>query len=159
MLFSFLLAVWSRLPPAMQGLLYWYMNPHWIISVTVVLVTDTGHVLLGEQPHKRPRWALLGGFLKRDEDPARAVLREIAEETGLRIQRPTFLHADAYGRHMALYYQVRVSPSDGVFQPSAEVVALQPYTLETLPPDLRPEHRRMIMLALAARDTPRREAP
>jgi 8-oxo-dGTP diphosphatase len=51
----------------------------------VVLSEDFGHVLLIEH-RKLGCWLYPGGHIDANEDPAQAVLREVAEETGLTCQ-------------------------------------------------------------------------
>jgi 8-oxo-dGTP diphosphatase len=47
-----------------------------------IVLSDDGHVLLVEH-RKLGRWLYPGGHIDPDEDPAQAVIREVAEETGI----------------------------------------------------------------------------
>ncbi|WP_047871784.1 NUDIX domain-containing protein [Nocardiopsis sp. RV163] len=56
-----------------------------LVGVTAVVVNDEGEVLL----HRRAddgRWATPGGILEPEEEPARAVVREVREETGVEVE-------------------------------------------------------------------------
>ena len=67
-----------------------YDYPPVAATVDIVAMTIRGgspHVLLirrGEEPYK-DSWALPGGFIRPDEDPAAAALRELSEETHLSV--------------------------------------------------------------------------
>lgn len=55
-----------------------------LVGVTAVVLDDDGRVLL----HRRSddgRWATPGGILEPGEQPAQAVVREVREETGVKI--------------------------------------------------------------------------
>ncbi len=63
-------------------------------GVCVVALTDEGEVLLVEQyryAHREVLTELPAGKLERGEDPEKAVLRELKEETGAECGRLTFL--------------------------------------------------------------------
>lgn len=56
-----------------------------LVGVTAVVVSEEGDVLL----HRRAddgRWCTPGGILEPEEEPARAVVREVREETGLEVE-------------------------------------------------------------------------
>ncbi|MFB8764634.1 NUDIX domain-containing protein [Nocardiopsis alba] len=56
-----------------------------LVGVTAVVLDDDGAVLL----HRRSddgRWATPGGILEPGEQPARAVVREVREETGVEVR-------------------------------------------------------------------------
>jgi 8-oxo-dGTP diphosphatase len=59
-----------------------------------IVLSDDGHVLLVE--HRKLGWWLYpGGHIDPDEDPTQAVIREVAEETGITCQiigEPRFSH-------------------------------------------------------------------
>ncbi|WDZ91411.1 NUDIX domain-containing protein [Nocardiopsis sp. HUAS JQ3] len=56
-----------------------------LVGVTAVVVNEEGEVLL----HRRAddgRWSTPGGILEPEEEPARAVVREVREETGVEVE-------------------------------------------------------------------------
>lgn len=61
--------------------------PRWAVSAKAVVLRD-GAVLLGR--NDRGEWELPGGRVERGEQPEEAVVREVAEETGLEVA-PTAL--------------------------------------------------------------------
>jgi bifunctional NMN adenylyltransferase/nudix hydrolase len=69
----------------------WANSPYPPIFVTVdAVVVQSGHVLLvkrGAQPGLG-QWALPGGFINQDERIADAVIRELREETGIKVPDP-----------------------------------------------------------------------
>jgi 8-oxo-dGTP pyrophosphatase MutT (NUDIX family) len=64
-------------------------TPSYTVGVVLALTRDDGRLLLVEQRHTGG-WALPGGLLGRGEDAAAGLVREVAEEVGLRLD-PTLL--------------------------------------------------------------------
>ena len=56
----------------------------WLPSVSAVVVDDRGDLLLGKRADDG-RWAVISGIVERDEQPAAAIVREVLEETGVRV--------------------------------------------------------------------------
>ncbi|MFC4565665.1 NUDIX domain-containing protein [Nocardiopsis mangrovi] len=59
-------------------------GPLWLTGVTAVVIADSGEILL----HRRAddgRWATPGGILEPGEQPAEALVREVWEETGVKV--------------------------------------------------------------------------
>lgn len=56
-----------------------------LVGVTAVVLDDDGRVLLHQRSDDR-RWATPGGILEPGEQPAPAVVREVWEETGVRVR-------------------------------------------------------------------------
>jgi 8-oxo-dGTP diphosphatase len=59
-------------------------TPSYTVGAVVVLRRDDGSVLFVDQRHSGG-WALPGGLLRRRECPDDAVIREVAEEVGVRL--------------------------------------------------------------------------
>jgi 8-oxo-dGTP pyrophosphatase MutT (NUDIX family) len=57
----------------------------WLPSVSAVIRNDAGELLLGRRSDDG-RWSVVSGFVEPGEQPATAVVREVEEETGLRVR-------------------------------------------------------------------------
>jgi len=56
----------------------------WLPGVSAVVFDDAGRVLLGQRADNH-RWALISGIPDPGEQPAAALVREVQEETGVRV--------------------------------------------------------------------------
>jgi 8-oxo-dGTP pyrophosphatase MutT (NUDIX family) len=56
----------------------------WLPSVSGVVVNPDGEILLGRRADDG-RWSVISGIVELDEQPATAVVREVLEETGVRV--------------------------------------------------------------------------
>jgi 8-oxo-dGTP diphosphatase len=91
-----------------------YANP--APTASAVLLDDEGRVLLARRAGDpgAGMWDLLGGFIEEDEEPLAALVREVEEETSLRIEPGEYLGAypDRYGSEgiftLNLYWLARV---------------------------------------------------
>ncbi len=77
------LLAFRYLPGPLRRALVRAGTPNYTVGAVCALEHD-GFVLMLSQPHRRG-WSLPGGLLDHGESPAQAVAREVAEETGLRI--------------------------------------------------------------------------
>lgn len=70
-------------------------EPLWLTGVSAVVVGPAGRLLLGQRSDDRS-WAVVSGVLEPGEQPAVAVVREVLEETGVRVavRALTSVHAD-----------------------------------------------------------------
>lgn len=59
--------------------------PLWLSGVSGVVVDDAGRVLLTRRADT-DEWAVVSGVLEPGEEPARAIVREIGEETGVQAE-------------------------------------------------------------------------
>lgn len=57
----------------------------WLPSVSGIVIRDGGEVLLGRRADDG-RWSVVSGIVEPDEQPATAVVREVLEETGVRVE-------------------------------------------------------------------------
>ena len=82
------------------------------------LVRDVrGRVLLVRRADDG-RWAMPGGWVDPGETPEQAVVREVAEETGLRVSAPRLLHTK--GRPTSVHYTFGCELDGGELRTSDE---------------------------------------
>lgn len=63
---------------------FYASRPKKAVGVMVVLRNPQGRVMI-VKPNYKPGWNLVGGFVDADESPFTAALREVREETGLKL--------------------------------------------------------------------------
>lgn len=78
------MSAFARLPAPIRRLAVHAGTPSYTVGAVVILRRADGRVLLVEQRHTRA-WALPGGLLRRGESPVEGVVREVAEEVGLKL--------------------------------------------------------------------------
>ena len=74
-------------------------NDHYprVDPAVIVAVSDGERLLLGRQPTWAPRrWSVLAGFVEPGEAPEQAVVREVHEETGVRVRACRYLGAQPW---------------------------------------------------------------
>lgn len=133
----FLLGVWRILPEWLQLILSRFIRPLFIVGVSAVIFDGDHRIFLGRSTYQRFHpWGILGGALEYGEHAEEAVVREVFEETRLRIQVEKLLLTRSFKPDkFILYYLCTIV--DGVFQPSDEVSEVGFFPLENLP-DIRP---------------------
>ncbi|HET8615341.1 MAG TPA: NUDIX domain-containing protein [Actinomycetales bacterium] len=112
-LYLFALRVFRRLPAPLRRTAVRLGTPGFTVGAVCLLERD-GRVLMLRQPH-RDGWSLPGGLLSRGENAAAAVVREVREETGLRIEvgRPITVVVDSPLRRVDVVFHVEVQGEVG----------------------------------------------
>jgi ADP-ribose pyrophosphatase YjhB (NUDIX family) len=128
-LYLFALRVFRRLPAPLRRTAVRLGTPGFTVGAVCLLQRD-GRLLMLRQPH-RQGWSLPGGLLARGENAAAAVVREVQEETGLRIEvgRPVTVVVDSPLRRVDVVFRVQVDGEVG------EKVGGEAMTARWLPPD------------------------
>lgn len=111
---------------------------HWDNPTPVVaaVIEYEGKVLLARNVAWPPRmFALVTGFLERDESPAAAVLREVKEETGLDATQATLIGAYGFAQmnQLILGYHVAAHGTLALGAELAEVRLLEPERVRPWP--------------------------
>lgn len=121
-----------------------YQNPK--PAVAVLIVCD-GRILLGRrgiEPAKG-KWDIVGGFIEAGESAEEAVLREVLEETTLRIRVTEFLGSvtDVYGERMepTLNLCFIAEIVEGTPNPGSDVEVLAWFSPDALPSSMAFEHQ------------------
>jgi len=116
-------------------------GPPWTVGSLVRV--ERGDAILLVKPVYRKAWCLPGGLIGRNEDPAVAAVREVWEETGLRVGLvgPGAAVVDARPRRVDLVFRAAPEDEDAALsRESPEIDDLGWYRLDELP-SLAPETR------------------
>jgi NAD+ diphosphatase len=129
------LAGWARRCPACQNQIFPRTDP----AVIVLVLDDDDRLLLGSNVlWPEGRYSLLAGFVEAGESLENAVCREIAEESGLRVENPRYLGSQPwpFPRSMMLGFSARVAagvnPHDDLQADGEEIVDLRWFSRELL---------------------------
>ncbi|MBU6437603.1 MAG: NUDIX hydrolase [Betaproteobacteria bacterium] len=110
---------------------------HWVhwdnpLPVVAAVIELGGQVLLARNAAWPPKmFGLVTGFLERDETPEQAVLREVAEETGLRAEAAQLIGVYEFMRRneLIIAYAVQAHGPLQLSEELAEVKLLPPHKL------------------------------
>jgi len=132
-----LLKIWRLLPSFLQGILSRIVRPLFQVFSAAVIFNDNREILLVKLTYQKFHpWGLPGGSLEYGESPEDAVLREVWEETSLKVEIEKFLFVKTWTPdRIGMYYVCHIA--DGEFQPSEEVSEIGYFSLDDLP-DVRP---------------------
>lgn len=137
---DFLLKLWRLVPrsKALRRFLIGLIIPGYHVGVHGIVLNQNRKVLLFEHTYRREQpWGLPGGFLDIHEQPAEAIVREIAEESGFIVVTERLFRVinETDMRHLAIVYLCALK--GGSFTPSGEVKSFGWYGLNELPDILR----------------------
>lgn len=141
-----LLKIWSHLPNILQRLYLRLFSAHFRVAVSAVITDEQGRVMLAYHTYRRTYpWGVPGGDLKQYENPAAAIERELLEETGLTIEALYPLQAISAREHphIGIIYRCRVL--QGEFRPSLEVSQIAYFPPHSLPQEMLPSERRLLL--------------
>jgi 8-oxo-dGTP diphosphatase len=112
-----------------------------------IILADTQVLLVKRRDV--PIWVLPGGGIDKGETPEQAVIREVYEETGLRveIERKTAEYLPI-NRFTSLAHVFLCRPISGQFASSAETSAIAYFPLDQLPPGFFAFHKEWLRDAL-----------
>ena len=138
---------------------YVYDWPRPMVTVDAAVFTfsgDKARVLLinrGNEPFKG-KWALPGGFVGMDEELEDAVVRELAEETGLagvRLeQMRTFgtVGRDPRGRMITIVFMGIATEGQDKIKAGDDAAQARWFDIEELPKDLAFDHNEVVRFAI-----------
>jgi 8-oxo-dGTP diphosphatase len=137
MMKKILLQIWRIFPAWLQDILSRMIRPLFQVFVAAVMFDEEKKILLVKSTYQRFHpWGLPGGSLEYGEHPEKAVIREVLEETGLKICIERFLLVNSWRPdRVGLYYLCRIV--EGTFHPSEEVSDFAYFSVDDLP-DIRP---------------------
>ena len=121
-----------------------YDYPRPMLTADCVVINDHNEILLvlrGNEPYKGC-WALPGGFMEMDETIERCAVRELEEETGLRVAEQDIRLVGVYsapdrdprGRTVTAAYAIRKGVPLGVATAGDDAAEIRWWPLNALPP-------------------------
>ena len=124
-----------------------YENP--VPAVCAVVCDGPDRILLVQRkvPPQQGAWCLPGGFMELGETPEAAVLRELAEETGLQGEVEELLGLKAAPNRIyntVLVAGYRVKPLSDGLEAGDDAMAVRWYSVAALPPVAFGSHRTFI---------------
>jgi len=142
----------------MHNIRYWMNFSSNTIQGVRVIVVDERRVLLVSHWYAPWAWTLPGGGVNKNEKPEDAAMREVEEETGLKVNTLGGEIGRYYGRwgrgdQIAVYYTGDFSGSLAL-KPNFEIMARSWFDIDSLPEELSPANRRRVQ---AYRDGVREE--
>jgi 8-oxo-dGTP pyrophosphatase MutT (NUDIX family) len=139
----FLLKIWKIFPHWLQQIASRMIRPLYQVFAAAIIFDNKNRIFLVKLTYQRFHpWGLPGGGLEYSESAEDAVVREVWEETGLRVEIEKLLLNKTFPPDkFAMYYLCRIT--DGVFGPSDEVSEYGYFSLNDLP-DIRPRDYALI---------------
>jgi 8-oxo-dGTP diphosphatase len=118
------LSLYRRLPRFLRLFIIRRVAPGHTVGA-LCLIENDGRLLMLNQFH-RSGWTLPGGLINRGEDAGTAVVREVEEETGLRVEvgLPFDIVVDASSRRVDILYWVQTDHAPEV-RASGEAVSAE----------------------------------
>ena len=138
-----LLKIWRVLPVWLQVIASRFIRPLFQVFAAAVILDEERNILLVKATYNRFHpWGLPGGGLEYGEHPEEAIVREVLEETGLRVCVEKLLLINTLRPdRVGMYYLCKIT--GGTFYPSDEVSEFAYFSLDNLP-DVRTFDRDML---------------
>ncbi|MGB8981956.1 MAG: NUDIX domain-containing protein [Anaerolineales bacterium] len=132
-----LLKIWRIFPGKLQNIASRIIRPLFQVFAAAVIIDEAKNIFLVKSTYQRFHpWGLPGGSLEYGEHPEEAVVREVWEETGLKICIEKLLLVNTWlPDRVGLYYLCRIT--EGTFCASDEVSECNYFSIDGLP-DIRP---------------------
>jgi len=124
-------------------------HERFLVGVVGLGVDADGRVLLARHRFGVPQWRFLGGFLSAKERVEDGLAREVAEETGLRIEVGPVLEIVTGYRWQRVEIVFAFRVTGGTERLTDEVAELRAFSLDALP-DVRADQRGLIERHAAA---------
>lgn len=148
-----LASLWRQLPPVpgLRGAVLRTLNARFLVGTVGVVHDADGRVLLFRHTYRRGvAWGLPGGYLRTGESPGVALVREVAEESGLVVRCGALVGVVSWPGEAHLDVVYHATLVGGTFRPSAEVSAVRRVPPHAVGP-LSPKDQHVLALAFRRR--------
>jgi ADP-ribose pyrophosphatase YjhB (NUDIX family) len=129
----FLLRVWQKFPIWVHLLASRIVRPRFRVAVAAMIFDEQGRVLLFKHTYRKFEWGIPAGSLEHREQPERAIVREVFEETSMQVDVQKLLLAESSrdDHHISLIYLCRIV--SGEFRESNEISEIRYFALNDFP--------------------------
>lgn len=127
--------IWKQLTPAARLKITRATQRKFTVSVAAVVRNERGEVLLLDhvlRPYSN--WGIPGGFINVDEQPEKAVRRELREETGLEIKNVRLVRIRTHKCHVEILFRAEASGEPEVR--SAEINQARWFVIDEMPEEM-----------------------
>jgi ADP-ribose pyrophosphatase YjhB (NUDIX family) len=141
--------LWRLLDDDLRWRIQGWLHATFLVGVSGVVINDRREVLLLKHRFWRiTSWALPSGYMNRRETLEAAIIREVREETGLRIAPVRLARlVSGFRYRIETTYLCDVTGGELIPDPR-EIVAAQFFPHDALPADMHPMHRAWVEAAL-----------
>ena len=140
--------IWRKTPAFLRLWMVRATQTKFTVSVGAIVINNENKVLLLDHV-LRPAsgWGLPGGFIEKNESPAKAIKRELREEIGLEIENIEIFRIRTMNRHVEILFSAH-SITEGKVQ-SFEIKELGWFDYNSMPQKISTIHKQIIKEVLS----------
>ncbi len=136
---------WRRIPTRIVWRVLWLAAPKFNVGVAGLVVNERGEVLLLRHVFRpADEWAFPAGWVEHGESVEAALHREVMEETGVPIEVGDVIQINSGFRLRVEVYLRASTRATRVERVSAELFEARFFTVDALPINVQPAHRKMM---------------